>query len=221
MIPFVNIHTHQIDGSTDTISISDWFTTRLEKRNNLALFSAGIHPWYIDITNAEKQFQELKEQAIDVNCKAIGECGLDKLKGPELTFQIALFEKQIALAMELKKPVIVHCVKAFDVLITIIKKYQNQIVFIIHGFNQNEQIAAQLIKMGAYLSFGNALLNAKNERLKHIFAQTPNHQLFIENDAAASQVAQIYEAAASIKKCELDVMKEIIFANYKTVFTHE
>ena len=47
------------------------------------------------------------------------------------------------------------------------------------------------------------------------------HQLFIENDAAASQVAQIYEAAASIKKCELDVMKEIIFANYKTVFTHE
>ena len=221
MIPFVNIHTHQIDGSTDTISISDWFTTRLEQRNNLALFSAGIHPWYIDITNAEKQFQELKEQAIDVNCKAIGECGLDKLKGPDLIFQIALFEKQIALAMELKKPVIVHCVKAFDVLITIIKKYQNQIVFIIHGFNQNEQIAAQLIKMGAYLSFGNALLNAKNERLKHIFAQTPNHQLFIENDAAASQVAQIYEAAASIKKCELDVMKEIIFANYKTVFTHE
>ncbi len=221
MIPFVNIHTHQIDGSTNTISISDWFTTRLEQRNNLALFSAGIHPWYIDITNAEKQFQELKEQAIDVNCKAIGECGLDKLKGPDLIFQIALFEKQIALAMELKKPVIVHCVKAFDVLITIIKKYQNQIVFIIHGFNQNEQIAAQLIKMGAYLSFGNALLNAKNERLKHIFAQTPNHQLFIENDAAASQVAQIYEAAASIKKCELDVMKEIIFANYKTVFTHE
>jgi TatD DNase family protein len=221
LIPFVNIHTHQIDGSTNTISISDWFTTRLEQRNNLALFSAGIHPWYIDITNAEKQFQELKEQAIDVNCKAIGECGLDKLKGPDLIFQIALFEKQIALAMELKKPVIVHCVKAFDVLITIIKKYQNQIVFIIHGFNQNEQIAAQLIKMGAYLSFGNALLNAKNERLKHIFAQTPNHQLFIENDAAASQVAQIYEAAASIKKCELDVMKEIIFANYKTVFTHE
>ena len=221
MIPFVNIHTHQIDGSTNTISISDWFTTRLEQRNNLALFSAGIHPWYIDITNAEQQFQELKEQAIDVNCKAIGECGLDKLKGPDLIFQIALFEKQIALAMELKKPVIVHCVKAFDVLITIIKKYQNQIVFIIHGFNQNEQIAAQLIKMGAYLSFGNALLNAKNERLKHIFAQTPNHQLFIENDAAASQVAQIYEAAASIKKCELDVMKEIIFANYKTVFTHE
>lgn len=221
MIPFVNIHTHQIDGSTDTISISDWFTTRLEQRNNLALFSAGIHPWYIDITNAENQFQELKEKAIDVKCKAIGECGLDKLKGPELPIQIALFEKQIALAMELKKPVIVHCVKAFDVLNTIIKKYQNQTIFIIHGFNQNEQIALQLLKLGAYLSFGNALLNVKNERLRNIFAQTPKHQLFIENDAAASQVAQIYEAAAVIKKCELDVMKEIIFANYKTVFTHE
>jgi TatD DNase family protein len=123
--------------------------------------------------------------------------------------------------MELKKPVIVHCVKAFDVLSSIIKKYQNQTIFIIHGFNQNEQIALQLLKLGVYLSFGNALLNVKNERLRNIFAETPNHQLFIENDDSVCQLEQIYDAAAVIKKCELDVMKEIIFANYKKVFTHE
>lgn len=221
MIPFVNIHTHQIDGSTDTISISDWFTTRLEQRNNLQFFSAGIHPWFVDIANQDKQIQELKKQAALTNCKAIGECGLDKLKGPELTFQIAIFEDQIKLAIQLKKPVIVHCVKAFDVLSSIIKKYQNQTIFIIHGFNQNEQIALQLLKLGVYLSFGNALLNVKNERLRNIFAETPNHQLFIENDDFVCQLEQIYAAAAVIKKCEQDVMKEIIFANYKKVFTHE
>ncbi len=221
MIPFINIHTHQTDVNYNIISISDWCTTLISQRSNLFLFSAGIHPWFINTINFDKQYQALKEQAIKTNCKAIGECGLDKLKGPDLSIQISIFEKQIALAIQIKKPVIVHCVQAYDMLFAIIKKYQNQVVFIIHGFNQNPQIALQLLKLGAYLSFGNALLNVKNERLKYIFAQTPNHQLFIENDDAACKVEQIYEAAASIKKCELNVMKEIIFANYKTVFIHE
>ena len=221
MISFINIHTHQIEDKQNIISITDWCTTPLTQRNNLHLFSAGIHPWLIDTIIFDKQFQALKEQAIKPNCKAIGECGLDKLKGPEISLQIPIFEKQIALAIQLKKPVIVHCVQAYDVLSAIIKKYQKQIVFIIHGFNQNEQIATQLLKLGAYLSFGNALLNEKNERLKHIFAATPNHQLFIENDDSNCAIEEIYLMAASIKKCELHVIKEIIFANYKTVFTYE
>jgi TatD DNase family protein len=221
LIPFVNIHTHQIDDNTEHLSIADWCTITLEQRNKLSLFSAGIHPWCIDEINANKQFQELKEQALKINCKAIGECGLDKLKGPSLSIQIPIFEKQIVLAIQLKKPVIVHCVQAFDVLCAIIKKYQNQTTFIIHGFNQNEQIALQLLKLGAYLSFGKALLNAKNERLKHIFVETPNLKLFLENDDALVSIEEIYKAASGAKKCELHVMKEIIFANYKKVFTHE
>jgi TatD DNase family protein len=219
LTPFVNIHTHQIDDNQEHISITDWHTTAVNQRQQLQFFSAGIHPWFID--HIEVQFQELIAQAVKTNCIAIGECGLDKLKGPDLSIQIPLFEKQIALAIQLKKPVIVHCVHAFDVLSAMIKKYQNQTAFIVHGFNQNEQIATQLLKQGAYLSFGSALLNVKNERLKHIFAQTPSQQLFIENDEAACQVEQIYEEAALIKKCELNVLKEIIFANYKKVFTHE
>jgi TatD DNase family protein len=221
LIPFVNIHSHQINDNQNQISITDWFTSALVQRNKLHLFSAGIHPWFIDEVNLEVQFQELVTQANKSNCKAIGECGLDKLKGPELSIQIPVFEKQIALAIQLKKPVIVHCVQAFDVMNSIIKKHQKQTVFIIHGFNQNEQIAAQIINMGAYLSFGSALLNEKNERLKIIFAQTPSHQLFIENDDSTCAIEEIYLMAASIKKCELHVMKEIIFANYKTVFTYE
>ena len=221
MLPFINIHSHQFNENDDNICIVDWYTSAIENKVKLSLFSAGIHPWYIDTLNLEMQLQQLKEVVVKPNCKAIGECGLDKLKGPEMSLQIELFEKQIGLAIQLQKPLIVHCVQAFDVLFAIIKKYQNKATFVIHGFNQNEQIAKQLIKLGAYLSFGNALLNVKNERLKYIFAQTATHQIFIENDDAACQVELIYEAAAGIKKCDVNMMKEIIFANYKTVFTHE
>jgi TatD DNase family protein len=221
LIPFVNIHTHQIHDGANNINITDWFTSTTDKRKQLLHFSSGIHPWFIDEINFENQFEEVKKQANNLGCKAIGECGLDKLKGPELQFQISIFERQIALAIQIEKPVIVHCVKAYDVLMAIIKKYKSKTVFIIHGFNQNEQLAKQLLKTGVYLSFGSALLNDKSDRLREIFAQTNNEQLFIENDDSMVSIEQIYKVAASIKKCELNVMKEIIFANYKKVFKHE
>jgi TatD DNase family protein len=221
LIPYINIHTHQIDEHQNSISISDWHTAAVVDRDKLHCFSAGIHPWLIDDVNYDKQFEELKILAAKTNCKAIGECGLDKLNGPDLSIQISLFEKQIVLAIELKKPVIVHCVQAYDRLLSVIKKYQNKCVFIVHGFNQNEIIAAQLLKLGAYLSFGNALLNEKNERLKIIFTQTPDFQMFFENDDSTCAIEEIYAKAASIKKIDLHVMKEIIFANYKKVFIHE
>lgn len=106
-------------------------------------------------------------------------------------------------------------------LLSIIKKYQKKAEFIVHGFNQNEQIAEQLIKSGAYLSFGKALLNKQNEGLKLIFDGMANDKIFLENDDSHCSIHKIYDAAATIKKCELHVMKEIIFANYKKVYKNE
>jgi TatD DNase family protein len=221
LIPYINIHTHQIDVHADRISIVDYLTTALEQKEQLPFFSAGIHPWLIDIANINLQFNTLNVLALNSNCVAIGECGLDKLKGPDISLQIPIFEKQIALAQQIKKPVIVHCVKAFDVLSNIIKKHQGKTSFIIHGFNQNEQVAHQFIKLGAYLSFGAALIHEKNDRLRAIFEQTPIENIFLENDDSPTSINQIYERAASLKNFELDVMKELIFANFKKVFTHE
>ena len=221
MVPFINIHTHQIELAQDVIAISDWFTIIEKDKTNLLYFSAGIHPWSIDILQSRLQLDQLIYRANHINCKAIGECGIDKLRGPDLVIQLTVFEKQIALAIKLKKPVIVHCVKAFDILFPILKKYQGKVNFIIHGFNQNERIANQLLAFGAYLSFGKALENLKNMRLHKIFINAPINKIFLENDDAAISIKQIFETAAALKNCDLHVMKEIIFANYKTVFSYE
>lgn len=221
MLPYINIHTHQPSENADVISIFNWFTATVEQRYKLKLYAAGIHPWFIDDVNCELQFQQILEAAQDAKCNAIGECGLDKLKGPALTIQKELFIRHIALAIMVNKPVIVHCVHAFDVLSGIIKKYQGKVIFVIHGFNQNEQTAMQLLKSGAYLSFGAALLNEKQLKLKAIFSETPNNRIFLENDASEIRIEQIFEVAATIKKCDVSMMKEVIFANYKTVFSNE
>lgn len=221
MIPFINIHTHHDVINVNEISLFNILELSLDKKTQFEFYSVGIHPWYINETLIDEQFVSLQSLSNSVSCLAIGECGLDKLKGPDLNVQESIFERQINLAIKLNKPVLVHCVQAFDRLLAIIKKNKNKVVFIVHGFNQKMQIAQQLLQLGAYLSFGAALLNDKNEKLKIIFEQIPLDRIFLENDDAAIPIKQIYDAAAVIKKCDTHVVKEIIFANYKQVFLHE
>lgn len=221
MIPFVNIHTHHTNQVNSDIGIVDAHLITDELLTSLHTYSVGIHPCLIDEQRINEQLQHFYQRASLPNCAAIGECGLDRLQESSMMVQINIFEAQIIQAIALKKPVIVHCVRAFDVLIPLLKKYTQQIPFIIHGFNSNQNIAAQLLRNGAYLSFGAALINPKNERLRQVFELTPVDRIFLENDAAGIDIKQLYALAAEIKKCELHVMKEIIFANYKKVFVYE
>ncbi len=76
----------------------------------------------------------------------LGECGFDRLKGEDLAFQTTVFEAQIRLAESISKPVVIHCVKAFNEIISIKKRLKPSIPLIIHGFHQNKTILNDLIK---------------------------------------------------------------------------
>ena len=86
-------------------------------------FSCGIHPWYSE--DSEPQLKYLYEIATDPRIIAIGETGLDKLKGPSLNVQIPVFKSHIELAEKLKKPLIIHAVKVWEQLYHIRKKQNN------------------------------------------------------------------------------------------------
>lgn len=221
MIPFVNIHTHHLGNNDEEIVLKNIITLKDNQTHIIGNYSVGIHPWYINEEHVEEQFMALQSLAFSPACLALGECGLDKLRGPNINLQQVVFIRQINLAIKTNKPLVVHCVHAFDKLLSIIKKYNNKAIFLVHGFNGNIQIAEQLLKQGVYLSFGKALLNGKNEKLKIIFKQMPLDKVFLENDDSTTPIYRIYEAAAQIKNCNLNVMKEVIFVNYKKVFLHE
>jgi TatD DNase family protein len=137
---------------------------------------------------------------------------LDKLKGAPLADQINIFEQQIALAKQLNKPMIIHCVKAFAELIEIKKRLKVKIPMIIHGFNKKEALGKQLIDNGFFLSFGSALLQAGAGAASLIQSDLP---FFLETDEAPISIVEIYETAANLKKCTVDELKACIFANWK------
>lgn len=220
MIDFLDIHTHKNTENTGTTSIqslsltNDIFLAMPKKK----LISIGLHPWYAKLDQLELQMKYLRVLAKQSNVKFIGECGLDKLKGEPLVNQIVILKQQIELAEELNKPLILHCVKAFDELIALKKELDIKVPIIIHGFNKNEELGEKLLAKGFLLSFGKAVLNRKSSAAK-LIQKTDN--FFLETDDSGNSIEEIYHAVAELKKCTINELKARIFADWEKLNLHK
>lgn len=161
--------------------------------------SVGIHPWYIN-SNWQSEFASIADFAGEINVVAIGECGLDMLKSPALIeLQEEILKAHILLAEEVQKPLILHCVKAYDRLIALRKEMKPQQAWILHGFRGKPQQAEQLIKAGFYISLGEKF-NPDSARF------IPADRLFIESDESNAAIADIYAAAACAKGADIEAL---------------
>jgi TatD DNase family protein len=179
-------------------------------------YSIGIHPWHIFEDRIDADLEIIENKLKDEKCLAIGECGLDKKIETPMAFQLMVFEKQLALAEKYRKPVVIHCVAAFQEVIAIKKKMAISVPMIIHGFSKNKETAEQLIANGFYVSFGKYLL--RNPELELVFKSIPKEYLFLETDTIEDGIAAVYELAAKFRNIEMVEMMAIINANFDTVF---
>ncbi|MFC4212193.1 TatD family hydrolase [Pedobacter lithocola] len=213
-MPYLDIHTHRSLQQKDiqsilSLSLTDGNLYPLTCNRSI---SVGLHPWFAKLENLEIQLKHLECKAQQPNVKMIGECGLDKLRGESITNQIIILENQIKLAEKLNKPVILHCVKSFSELLEIRKRLKVKIPMIIHGFNKQKALGELLIANGFYLSFGASILKENSGASQLIQS---NDNFFLETDDSNISIQQIYQVAASLKKCSVDELKARIFASWK------
>lgn len=202
-----NIHTHKSSAIEDVIEIVNQYPNEFDK--TVKWFSIGIHPWYIDEEKNDEYLKIIEEKLQCDNCLALGECGLDKRIEIPLENQIAVFEKQLVLAQLYKKPVILHCVSAYQEVIEIKKRLKIDVPMIIHGFSKNSQVAQSLLENGFYLSFGKYLL--RNPELAVVFEQVPNDKFFLETDTIEETISEVYKKASQIKNINIEEQVESTF----------
>lgn len=178
-------------------------------------YSIGLHPWYVDAANWPQQMEALMHYSANDNVLAIGECGLDKVCTTDFIVQQLVFNRQIALANTIGKPLLIHCVRAFDEVQLLLEKNKVQVPVIFHGFNKSKALAQQLIGKGYYLSFGKAL---QLPAVQLVLAGLPLPQIFLETDAAAFSIATVYTLAASILQIDSNTLSLQIAKNTATVF---
>lgn len=211
MTPYINIHTHHLSKEDGVFLFNNRFGFEDEVYTD-AYFSAGIHPWDVE---RDISIRELESLVQHPNCLAIGECGLDKLKGPGISIQENVFTEQLRLALKYHKPVMIHCVKAFDELIAICQPYMNKIPLIIHGYNKSEQLALQLIHQGFYLSLGEPVLNKSGFN----FRVLPSEAIFFETDTNNGiSIREVYQKASTLFNVPENELKEKIYSNFTALF---
>ncbi|HSD15322.1 MAG TPA: TatD family hydrolase [Flavobacterium sp.] len=206
-----NIHTHKSTNQENVLEIVNQYPNAFD--DAVRYFSIGIHPWYIDLDKVEENIQIIEEKLQLQNCLALGECGLDKRIETPLEIQTEVFEKQLLIAEKYQKPVILHCVSAYQEVIEIKKRLKITVPMVIHGFSKNWQIAKSLLDNGFYLSFGKYLL--RNPELASVFEQVPNDRFFMETDTIEESITDVYIKATSVKNTDVE---QIITDNFKLVF---
>lgn len=144
-------------------------------------YSVGIHPWSTDRPVSLGTLRRLVAMAHDPRVVAIGEAGFDRLRGGDIASQTSFFRFQARLAARLDKPLIIHCVRAYDLLLAEAKRFQPaQGMWIVHGFNRNEALARQLLDAGIDLSMPAERLNSPR------YASLPPTRLHPETDSPNS-----------------------------------
>lgn len=216
---FIDIHCHEAKPGTAQAVVSQYVDTDLTlvpAKRGSALASIGLHPWYTTPETAAAQWAQLMDFFDPDHYFALGECGLDRLRGPALSLQAEILLQHCRLAAASSKPVILHIVRAISDLIAFQKKYRFRIPLIVHGFRGNRYEALQLVAHGFHLSFGEALLH-DHTKVTDAFIHTPIDRVFLETDMSDQPIALVYEKAATLKNITLDAFIQTIKNNFEKI----
>lgn len=211
---FYNLHTHKSTNNPAVLELVNQYPWEFDA--TIPHYSIGIHPWYINKERLETDLQTIDDVLALPHCLALGECGLDKRIEIPISLQIDVFTNQILLAEKHQKPLILHCVAAFQEIIALKKQLNITVPIIIHGFSKNSQIAKQLLDNGIYVSFGKYLL--QNPELKTVFQAIPHDKFFLETDTVEETLEEVYNLAAKYRNCTLEEIQLQIKQNWQTVF---
>jgi TatD DNase family protein len=255
--------THAVVNGTEE---SDWPTvatlcspsSQLSALNSqLLLPSYGLHPW--DVGNRSPAWLDSLRTCLTADPRAaVGEIGLDRwmlnrarpedprlagLRRAPLDEQLEVFKAQLALAVTLDRPVTVHCIDAFGLLLETLRSVPlPPRGFLLHAYSGSLELVAPFAALGAYFSFNAAYLAPRHARLRELFRKIPLDRLLVETDAPAmlappahaphaiagaptlnhpANLAASYAALADLRTLPLAELTPRVATNFNRLFLRE
>lgn len=216
--PFVDIHTHPNRIETDTIIVQNMYPgdsfAAFSGRN---FYSVGLHPWHLKGLEENNEMLRLVEDALSFEHVCfVGECGLDKVVEVDFDEQIRIFKAHVFIAEEFRRPVIIHCVKAYNEIFDLHRQIRPEMPWVLHGYNGSVQLTKQMGERGILFSFGKSLFNKKSksvESLKYL----PMEKIFFETDEFDRDVDEVYKKAAQLKNVSINILKNEVFNNFNRI----
>ncbi len=215
---YIDIHTHEGSPGPGLFILENLMAHEGKTPGKEAglIYSVGIHPWHLDESNYHKLVDFTRQTAVNRWVYAIGEAGFDKLKGASPELQRKAFGEQVNISEELEKPLIIHCVRAWEELLSVHKKLKPKMPWLVHGFRGKRELALQLISRNMYLSFWfDFIMRPESSELVR---SLPLERIFLESDGAGIDIRDLYKKVAADLELEQDALKDQIMRNFVQFF---
>lgn len=200
----IDCHTHDASAINAIINI-DRFSDAV---NSSLHYSAGIHPWNAE--NATESLFSRLEQLLQLgNVLAVGECGIDKAIATPIDVQQSVMMRQVLLSEKYQKPLIVHCVRAWQEIISLHRIIKPSQKWIIHGFRAKPTVLDTLLKEDFLISYGHHF-NAESVKI------TPLHHILIETDECRQPIIQLASAIAEVKGISTESLLAAVSQNIQS-----
>lgn len=171
------------------------------------LYSVGVHPWDTVSEIDPALVERVRTLASLPNVAAIGEAGIDTLKGGPMFRQLQQFKMHVEISEETGKPLVIHAVKADDIIMGLHRDLNPSQPWIMHGYRGKPQPGRQLTDKGIYLSFGEKF-NAETLRC------VPREFILAETDESPLPIREIIDALSESAGTDL---LPVIAKNSETV----
>ena len=145
---------------------------------------AGVHPHEAKLAS-EAAYDELAGWAREGRIRAIGECGLDyHYDYSPRPVQVEVFRRQIRLAREAGKPLVVHTREADEETADLLEtEGAAEVGGVIHCFTGGEELARRALALGFYISFSGILTFPRAETIQKVARAVPGDRFLVETDS--------------------------------------
>lgn len=215
---------------------SDWPTVRaLAEQHRCVIPCFGIHPWYV--SHAPPGWEDQLVSLLTSQNAAVGEIGIDRWIEPrDESRQEDIFRRQLRIAHDLRRPAMIHCLRAWAWLQQILAEEKLPPAMLIHSYGGSVELIEELVAYNAFFSFSGSIFEPRREKARAALLAVPPDRLLLETDAPdmlppeshrthqaiddtgavrnhPANLARIYEGVAQLLGCSITQLQQQLAAN--------
>ncbi|HWL95267.1 MAG TPA: TatD family hydrolase [Phycisphaerae bacterium] len=144
---------------------------------------AGIHPHEAEKVG-KRWDEELKTVVAQPDVYALGEMGLDyHYDFSDRASQAAVFRRQLEIATDVRKPVVIHCREAHDDVMRTLHEFPLLVNVVFHCFTGARREAEEILAAGYWLSLTGVVTFKKSAKLREVAKMLPADRIMVETDS--------------------------------------
>lgn len=194
--------------SLNAIAPDEWLSAIEFARIHQTALSLGVHPWFADRVG-DCDFSVLEDLLQKHSWLHVGECGLHKTTKnritPDLEIQLEVLERQLQIAQQLDRPVVLHGVGYENELKQLVEKYPNKYLW--HHYHKSKKWFVK--HKQHWVGLGVFILHQSPTQIQQLLADLCIEQLLIESDypyqmKSRADLGLVVGVLASYYGCEIE-----------------